>query len=112
LAEKLLGATTTLTVATLRAAALARPPVLLHLTMTNYLSNLRRLGYTDTDLTAPPGSDRLVDDLIPHGTADEVAAKLRAHLQAGADHVTVELLTGNDANPLPGLTAVAAQLFG
>jgi hypothetical protein len=38
--------------------------VLLHLTLTNYLANLRRLGYTDTDLTAP-GSDRIVDDLIP-----------------------------------------------
>ena len=85
--------------------------MLLHLTLTNYLANLRRLGYTDTDLTAP-GSDRIVDDLIPHGTADEVAVKLRAHLQAGADHVPIQLLTGNDADPLPGLTAIAARLFG
>jgi len=67
--------------------------------------------YTDTDLTAP-GSDRLVDDLIPHGTAGEVAAKLRAHLKAGADHVAIQLLTGEDADPLPGLTSLAEQLFG
>jgi hypothetical protein len=53
-----------------------------------------------------------VDDLIPHGTADEVAVKLRAHLQAGADHVPIQLLTGNDADPLPGLTALAARLLG
>ena len=85
--------------------------MLLHLTLTNYLSNLRRLGYTDTDLTAL-GSDRLVDDLIPHGTANEVAVKLRAHLRAGADHVTVQLLTSNDADPVAGPAALAARLFG
>ena len=94
-----------------RGRELARQPVLLHLTLTNYLANLRRLGYTDTDLTAP-GSDRIVDDLIPHGTADEVAVKLVAHLQAGADHVPIQLLTRNDADPLPGLTALAARLLG
>ena len=93
-----------------RGRARARQPVLLHLSLANYLANLRRLGYTDTDLTAP-GSDRLVDDLIPHGTADEVAAKLRAHLQAGADHVAVQLLTEGDADPRPGLTTLAERLF-
>jgi alkanesulfonate monooxygenase SsuD/methylene tetrahydromethanopterin reductase-like flavin-dependent oxidoreductase (luciferase family) len=94
-----------------RGRAMAREPVQLHLNLANYVANLRRLGYTDTDLTAP-GSDRLVDDLIPHGTAGEVAAKLRAHLKAGADHVAIQLLTGEDADPLPGLTSLAEQLFG
>jgi probable F420-dependent oxidoreductase len=94
-----------------RGRAMAREPVQLHLNLANYMANLRRLGYTDTDLTAP-GSDRLVDDLIPHGTAGEVAAKLRAHLKAGADHVAIQLLTGEDADPLPGLTSLAEQLFG
>lgn len=84
--------------------------MLLHLNLANYVANLRRLGYTDTDLAAP-GSDRLVDDLILHGTADEVTAKLREHLQAGADHVPFQLLTGNDADPLPELTALAERLL-
>jgi probable F420-dependent oxidoreductase len=93
-----------------RGRALARQQVLLHLNLANYVANLRRLGYTDTDLAAP-GSDRLIDDLILHGTADEVTAKLREHLQAGADHVPVQLLTGNDADPLPGLTVLAERLL-
>ena len=38
--------------------------------------------------------------------------KLCAHLQAGADHVPIQLLTGKDADPLPGLTALAARLLG
>ena len=85
--------------------------MLLHLTLDNYVANLRRLGYTETDLTAP-GSDQVVDDLIPHGTADEVAARLRAHLEAGADHVAIQLLTQDGTDPLPGLTTLAERLLG
>ena len=94
-----------------RGRAKAREPVQLHLNLANYVTNLRRLGYTDADLAAP-GSDRLVDDLIHRGTAGEVAARLRAHLEAGADHVAIQLLTGEDADPLAGLSTLAEQLFG
>ncbi|HEX8865767.1 MAG TPA: LLM class F420-dependent oxidoreductase, partial [Lentzea sp.] len=41
------------------------------------------------------GSDRLVDALVAWGTPDQVAAKLRAHLDAGADHVAVQSLNGH-----------------
>jgi probable F420-dependent oxidoreductase len=93
------------------ARALARQSLSLYLTLDNYLANLRRLGYTDADLTAP-GSDRLVDDLIPHGTASEVASRVRLHLEAGADHVAVQLVTSGDTDPLPGFTALAKLLLG
>jgi probable F420-dependent oxidoreductase len=61
--------------------------------LVNYTSNLRRLGWTDDDL-AGGGSDALVDALVAHGSADQVAAQLSAHLDAGADHVAIQLLTG------------------
>ena len=42
-----------------------------------------------------------------HGDAATVAAGLRAHLDAGADHVCLQPLTAPGADPLPGLRALA-----
>jgi probable F420-dependent oxidoreductase len=84
----------------------------LYLTLQNYLSNWKRLGFTDEDL-AEPGSDALVDAVVAYGTADQIAARLQQHRLAGADHVAVQVLTapeklvsvlGELAGPL-GLTA-------
>jgi probable F420-dependent oxidoreductase len=89
------------------ARALGRPAVdrpYLHLR--NYTSNLKRLGWTDADL-ADGGSDALIDALVVHGDAATVAAGLTAHLDAGADHVCLQLLTAPGADPLPDLRALA-----
>ncbi len=102
-----------------RARALGRKRVsnpYLHLV--NYTSNLRRVGFTDEDLavvdtgagSTEGGSDRLVDALVAHGSAEQVAAQLSAHLEAGADHVCIQLLTETDADPMPGYTQLAAAL--
>jgi probable F420-dependent oxidoreductase len=80
-----------------------------YLRLRNYTSNLRRLGFTDEDL-AEGGSDRLVNALVAHGSPDQVAARLSAHLEAGADHVCIQLLTETDADPLPAYTQLAAAL--
>jgi probable F420-dependent oxidoreductase len=80
-----------------------------YLGLVNYTSNLRRLGYTDADL-AGDGSDRLIDALVAHGSASQVAARLREHLDAGADHVCVQLLTEADSDPLPGYADLARAL--
>ena len=93
-----------------RARALGRARVATpYLGLVNYTSNLRRLGWTDGDLTGG-GSDALVDALVAHGRADEVAAQLSAHLDAGADHVAIQLLTEPDADPLPGYRELARAL--
>ena len=92
------------------ARALGRPAVdrpYLHLR--NYTSNLKRLGWSDADL-ADGGSDALIDVLALHGDAGAVSAGLTAHLDAGADHVCVQLLTRPGADPLPGLAALADAL--
>jgi probable F420-dependent oxidoreductase len=71
--------------------------------ITNYTNNLRRIGFTDADLT-DPGSDRLIDALVLHGDATTIAAGIRAHVSAGANHVRVTAL-GDD--PVTTLRAVA-----
>ena len=57
------------------------------------LAKFRRLGYSDEEISGG-GSDRLIDDLVFWGEPDAVADKLRAHLDAGADHVAVQLVGG------------------
>ena len=78
--------------------------------LVNYTSNLRRLGWTDDDLSGG-GSDALIDALVAHGSADQVAAQLRRHLEAGADHVAIQLLTEPDADPVPGYRELARALM-
>lgn len=89
-----------------RGRATGRKTVKFYLGLQNYVANLRRLGYTDADVESP-GSDRLVDALAVHGDGDAVAAGVRAHLDAGADHVVVQAL-GDD--PWPALEAIAQRL--
>ncbi len=62
-----------------------------YLGLRNYVSNLKRLGYSDEDLESP-GSDRLIDDLVVYGDDAAIAARLDSHLHAGADHVAVQLI--------------------
>ena len=93
-----------------RARELARNAVSQYLRLTNYTANWRRLGFTDQDI-AGTGSDRLVDGLVAMGDAQQVAARIEAHLSAGADHVCIQLITPEGASPLPGLTELANLLI-
>jgi hypothetical protein len=58
---------------------------------------------------AKPGSDKLIDAVVAHGTADAVAARLTEHLDSGADHVTIQMLGGWD-KLIPALTELAGPL--
>jgi probable F420-dependent oxidoreductase len=73
------------------ARATARAHLTPYLESPYNLAKFRRLGYTDDDL-AHGGSDRLVDDLVFWGDPETVAAKLHGHLDAGADHVAVQVI--------------------
>lgn len=81
-----------------------------YLGLTNYTRNLLRLGYAESNL-ADGGSDRLIDDLILHGTAVDISDGLTAHLEAGADHVAVQQLGKEGTDLLPGYEALATVLF-
>jgi len=93
-----------------RARALGRTRVQRpYLGLVNYTSNLRRLGWGDDDLSGS-GSDALIDALVAHGSPAEIAAQLARHLDAGADHVCLQLVTEKGADPLPGYRALAPAL--
>ncbi|MGE5695297.1 MAG: LLM class F420-dependent oxidoreductase [Candidatus Sericytochromatia bacterium] len=90
------------------ARATGRKALDIYLNLTNYVSNWKRLGFTDDDVARPP-SDRLVDAMVAHGTADEIAKQLTAHLDAGANHVPVQIL-GNQERLIPTLAELAGPL--
>lgn len=91
-----------------RARATAREYAAVYLSLRNYTSNLLRFGFTDDDI-ARGGSDELIDAIIPHGTADEIAKVARAHLEAGADHVCLQPV-GVSGIPREEWTVLAAAL--
>jgi probable F420-dependent oxidoreductase len=90
------------------AREIGRQTVDFYLNLSNYLNNWKRLGFTDKDLSKP-GSDRLIDAVVAYGTPDEIARRLNQHLEAGADHVTIQVLGGWD-KLLPTLTELAGPL--
>ncbi|MBV9292422.1 MAG: LLM class F420-dependent oxidoreductase [Frankiales bacterium] len=70
-----------------------------YLRLANYTNNLARFGFTDSDF-ADGGNDRLVDTICAWGDVDAVASRVKAHLDAGADHVAVQVLV-DDRRGLP-----------
>jgi probable F420-dependent oxidoreductase len=92
-----------------KARAIGRPRVNPYLGLVNYTSNLRRLGWSDEDLSGG-GSDALIDALVAHGSGGQVAARLDQHFQAGADHVVVQLLTPSRADLMDGYRELAQAL--
>ncbi len=92
------------------ARRIGRDSVGFYLGLSNYVNNWRRLGFTEGDVRKP-GSDKLIDALVAHGTPAAVAARLGEHLDAGADHVTIQVLGGRYEDILlPVLTELAAAL--
>ncbi|MFB9689655.1 LLM class F420-dependent oxidoreductase [Amycolatopsis plumensis] len=89
------------------ARAIGRQTVKYYLGLSNYVANLRKLGFTDADLEGE-GSDRLVDALALHGDAATIARGLSAHLEAGADQVVVQVL---NEDPWPAYRALASELL-
>jgi probable F420-dependent oxidoreductase len=95
-----------------RARATARTHTRYYLGLRNYAANLQRLGFGESDL-ADGGSDRLVDALVAWGDEEAVVRRVREHLDAGADHVAVQVITG-DRRTLPraGWRALAPAVAG
>jgi probable F420-dependent oxidoreductase len=92
------------------ARRIGRQTVEHHLGLRNYVNNWLRLGFSEDDVTKP-GSDRLIDSVVAYGTPDAIAKRLNEHLQAGADHVAVQVLGGwTPETLLPALKELAGPL--
>ena len=74
-----------------RALEIARKGMAVYLRAPNYVNNLKRLGFTDSDL-ADGGSERLVDAIVACGDVNAAVDRVRAHFEAGASHVAVQVL--------------------
>ena len=82
-----------------------------YLRLANYRRNLTRIGYGESDL-ADGGSDRLVDALVGWGTLERVARRVSEHLEAGADHVAIQVLTDDPARlPLEQWRSLGSTLL-
>jgi probable F420-dependent oxidoreductase len=73
----------------------------LYLGLSNYTRNLLNVGFDERDI-ASGGSDRLIDAVVPHGSAEAIAAVAREHRDAGADHVCLQTV---------GVTGVPSALW-
>ena len=92
-----------------RARALGRASVKPYLRLTNYTTNLQRLGFTADDV-AGEGSDRLIDALVVSGDDAEIRRRFEEHLAAGADHVAVQLIAEPAADLDAGFRRLASVL--
>lgn len=93
-----------------RARGTAREHMAMYLMLPNYVNNLRSLGYGDADL-ANGGSDELVDAIVAWGDEQAIAARVRQHLDAGADHVAVQACAPDPAAALAQLERLAPALL-
>jgi probable F420-dependent oxidoreductase len=83
-----------------------------YLGLSNYVNNWLRLGFTEDDVRKP-GSDKLVDAMVAYGTPDAIAARLTEHVEAGADHVGIQVLDGwPEDKLLQVLGELAGRLLG
>ena len=79
-----------------------------YLKLANYRTTMLRGGFSETDVEGE-GSDNLVDRLVAHGDAAVLAAAARAHLEAGADHVCVQVQPAQ-SDIIPALRAITGEL--
>jgi probable F420-dependent oxidoreductase len=91
-----------------KARAVARKMLPVYFNLANYRNNWKRLGFSEEETTFP-GSDRLIDALVAYGSPEAIAARLKEHLDAGADHVPVQVLT-KDENLVSALAELAGPL--
>lgn len=82
------------------ARATARTHMSIYLGLPNYTNNLKRLGFTEEEITNDGGSDRLVDAIVVWGDESAVLSRLQEHHDAGADHLCVQVL-GSDPSAVP-----------
>ncbi|MEV8390870.1 MULTISPECIES: LLM class F420-dependent oxidoreductase [unclassified Streptomyces] len=83
------------------ARATARGYLARYLALPNYTNSFLRLGFTEDDF-ADGGSDRLIDAVYAWGDEARIRSRIDAFRAAGADHVALQIVTGDSASGAPG----------
>jgi probable F420-dependent oxidoreductase len=92
-----------------RARELAREHVAFYMTAPNYRNSMLRLGFEEADLD-DGGSERLRDAIVAWGDEDVIRERVKAHLDAGADHVCIQTLPSGELD-LEALRRLAPALL-
>ena len=77
-----------------RARSVARTNMARYLRLPNYANNLLRNGFTQADIDNI--TDRLVDGIVACGDIDVTVERVQQHLDAGADHVCIQVLVADN----------------
>lgn len=93
-----------------KAREIARTHMAVYLGLPNYANNLMRLGYTEEEITN--ADDRVVDAIVAWGTLDDVLDRVKAHQDAGANHVCIQVLEADrTAIPLDAWRAIGEAVL-
>jgi probable F420-dependent oxidoreductase len=93
------------------ARTIARRYMSTYLGIPIYTDVLRALGWTEDDIAGP--SDALVDAVVAWGSPDDIASRVRDHLDRGADHVAIQVVAADPRSvPLAEYRMLAAAVLG
>lgn len=93
-----------------KARTIARQHMEVYLGLPNYANNLLRFGFDESDISE--ATDRLVDAIVAWGTLDDALDRVKAHHDAGADHVCVQVLQENGGDvPMDAWRQLASALL-
>lgn len=93
------------------ARATARRHMKRYLELDNYTNNLRRLGWSDSDL-ADGGSNKLVDAIAAWGSTSAIKSRIDEHRKRGADHVCLQVLRADPkGSPTADLERIAKAVL-
>ena len=87
----------------------ARKHMKVYVGLPNYANNLMRLGFTEDEITNM--DDRVVDAIVVWGTVDDIVGRVRAHQDAGASHVCIQVLRPDREPPTREWSELAAALL-
>jgi probable F420-dependent oxidoreductase len=93
-----------------RARELVREHTSFYLSTENYRNSVLRLGFHEEDLE-DGGSERLRDAVVVWGDESRIRERVEAHLDAGADHVCIQVLEPNRGLGLEALRRLAPALL-
>ncbi|MCP5026646.1 MAG: TIGR03620 family F420-dependent LLM class oxidoreductase [Actinomycetia bacterium] len=92
-----------------KAREIARKNMAVYLGLPNYANNLIRMGYTEEEVTN--ADDRVVDAIVAWGDLDAIVDRVRAHQDAGASHVCVQVLEAGNDLPVTAWRELASALL-
>lgn len=81
-----------------------------YLPLPNYANAWRWLGFDDSDLQ-DGGSDHFVASIVAIGDEETIRARVQEHLDAGADHVCVQVLAADNEQRLEAWRVLASALL-